>query len=108
MAERTSIRLIHIAAILCLAATTAPATTWHVDPNNPAALPTIQDGINQAKHYDTVVVHPGIYVETISFRPSHHSHTSPPLIPTCRATILLNRSDAVSWQMGKLDNSIFV
>jgi hypothetical protein len=54
-------------AIVALAVSAGPAATLHVDPNDPTAFPTIQKAIDAAKSFDTVVVHPGVYRETIDF-----------------------------------------
>jgi hypothetical protein len=51
-----------------LAASQVFAATRHVDPNDPAAFPTIQKAIDAARAFDTVVVHPGVYKENIDFR----------------------------------------
>lgn len=44
------------------------AATITVDPNGIADFTTIQEAINTARHFDTIIVHPGIYNEHISYR----------------------------------------
>jgi hypothetical protein len=43
------------------------AATLHVDANDPTAFASIQEAIIMSKNSDTVIVHPGVYRETIDF-----------------------------------------
>jgi len=53
--------------IAALAASQGFAATRHVDPNDPSMFSSIQDAINVSRNLDIVIVHPGVYQETIDF-----------------------------------------
>lgn len=63
-------RVAAVAVLTILAWSEAPvfAAMLHVDPNDPTAFQTIQEAIDSARNFDTIVVHPGIYTENIDFR----------------------------------------
>jgi len=71
--ERTTTR--RIAVLLALVAlfgatTQTPpghARTWHILADGSGDAPTIQAGIDSSAHYDTVLVAPGTYFESIGF-----------------------------------------
>ena len=70
------VTVIFIGAVPYTACVIGQASTWHVatdgsdttgDGSEATPYATIQHGINMASGGDTVLVHPGIYTETISF-----------------------------------------
>ncbi len=65
--SRKCVRIMLIMAVVMYAQTCALAATIHVDPSDPSAFSTIQQAIDSTNHFDTVVVHPGLYQENIDF-----------------------------------------
>jgi hypothetical protein len=64
---RSSLGIVVLAWVVW-AGTPTFAATLHVELNNPASYSSIQDAIDAAKNLDTVVVHPGLYPEAISYK----------------------------------------
>jgi hypothetical protein len=62
--------------ILVFAAGQTPGATLHVDPNDPAAVKTIQEAIGAAWDFDIIVVHPGVYREHVNYNGSMVTVTS--------------------------------
>jgi len=63
-------KTINVASIVVIVALTAahvPAATFRVDPNDPNAFSSIQEAIDAAWDFDTIVVNPGSYREHINF-----------------------------------------
>ncbi|MBU1701781.1 MAG: T9SS type A sorting domain-containing protein [Candidatus Eisenbacteria bacterium] len=61
------IRLILFGLFLFLIPAICPATTWNVYEDSSGDAPTIQAAINAAEEYETILVSPGIYNESIDF-----------------------------------------
>jgi hypothetical protein len=67
MAAKTRTSLACAVLILALAAGQTPGATLRVDPNDPNAYSGIQEAIDAAWDFDTIVVNPGSYHEHINF-----------------------------------------
>ncbi|MBN1506484.1 MAG: right-handed parallel beta-helix repeat-containing protein [Sedimentisphaerales bacterium] len=67
MLTRKRIGMVWVIATVACAASQGLAATLHVDPNDPAAFQSIQEAIDNARDFDTVVVHPAVYQEHIDF-----------------------------------------
>ncbi|MBN1510310.1 MAG: right-handed parallel beta-helix repeat-containing protein, partial [Sedimentisphaerales bacterium] len=67
MSASTRTRLASALVVLAFTFTWATADTLRVDPNDPTAFKTIQDAIDAAWDFDTIVVTPGVYHEHINF-----------------------------------------
>lgn len=61
------VKITLIVAIVAYAPAGVLARTLHVDPTDSSAYSSIQTAIDSTSHFDTVVVHPGVYQENIDF-----------------------------------------
>ncbi len=63
----TRLALTSVLAIPLMSLGSALATTLHVDPSNPSSFAKIQEAIDAAYDFDTIVVHPGVYREHVNY-----------------------------------------
>lgn len=66
MSEKRAVTVL-IGAIVMFTGASVIAATHHVDLNDPSAFSSIQQAIDSTSHFDTVVVHEGVYHENIDF-----------------------------------------
>ena len=66
-AAQSTLNTTGVLVMLALVATQSPAATVRVDPNDPNAFKSIQEAIDNAWDFDSIVVTPGSYHEHINF-----------------------------------------
>ncbi len=111
MVTRVRADLALVILIVGLAGAPASAATFHVDPGDPTAFTSIQEAIDRARHFDVVIVHPGIYEEAIDFHGKAITVRSlDPNDPNTVAATMIKSSPtgstAVSFQSGETELSV--